>query len=413
MDYLRFIAGNRRFLAFGFLTTFFSGFGQTFFVGVFGEPLRVEFGLGHGGFGTLYSLGTLASACCLLWLGRLIDRVDLRHYTAAGGLAFVAACLWLAFAPAVPAFLFLGLLLLRLTGQGLFSHIGVTSMGRYFGPGRGRALSVANLGFPAASFLMPMIGVALIEAIGWRATWATIAATLALVVLPLLLWLLRGHGERHRGWIAGLEQARVAADPGERDWLLREVLRDARFYRLLPAVLTPSFVFTGVFIHQAQLVAEKGWSMQWFAFGFMLHSLVAMGATLLFGWLVDRSSARRLAGVYLLPLALGLGALAGGEHDAVALVFMLVAGVTGGAALTIVGALWPELYGTTHLGAIRALVWALVVFTSAVSPAVIGGLLDSGIPFATLAGACGIWSIGASLLAFTGRGRNRARVETT
>ncbi|MDX1608523.1 MAG: MFS transporter [Halofilum sp. (in: g-proteobacteria)] len=408
MDYFRFIAGNRRFLAFGFLTTFFSGFGQTFFVGVFGAPLRVEFGLDHGGFGTLYSLGTLASACCLLWLGRLIDRVDLRHYTAAGCLAYIAACLWLASAPAQPALLFVGLLLLRLTGQGLFSHIGVTSMGRYFGPGRGRALSIANLGFPAASFLLPMTGVALIEAVGWRTTWGAIAATLALLVLPLLLWLLRGHGDRHRGWVAGLEQARIAADPAERDWLLREVLRDPRFYRLLPAVLTPPFVFTGVFIHQAQLVAEKGWTMEWFAFGFMLHSLLAMGTTLVFGWLVDRRGARRLIGFYLLPLALGLVTLATGDHDTIALLFMLLAGVTGGAALTIVGALWPELYGTTHLGAIRSLVWALVVFTTAVSPAMIGALLDAGIRFATLAGACGGFALLASALAATSPARRPA-----
>lgn len=399
MDYTRFVVHNAHFLAFGFLLTFFSGFGQTFFVGVFGAPLRDEFGLSHGGFGTVYSLATLASACCLLWLGRLIDRIDLRRYTASACVVYLCACLWLAFTPALPALLFVGLLLLRLAGQGLFSHVGVTSMGRYFHHGRGRAVSIANIGFPAASFAMPIAGVALIDTIGWRNTWLAIAVTLVVLVLPLLLWLLRGHGERHRAWVAGREQARVAADPAERDWLLHEVLRHGRFYRLLPAVLLPSFVFTGLFIHQAHLVAEKGWTMEWFAFGFMLHSLMALAATLLFGLLVDRRGARRLVGIYLLPLALGLVGLATGDAPWVALFFMLCAGVSGGAVLTIVGALWAELYGTTHLGAIRSLVWALVVFTSAIAPVALGALLDAGISMAAIAAACAAFAVGASILA--------------
>lgn len=411
MDFLRFVVGNRRFLAFGFLVTFASGFGQTFFVGIFGAPLREAFDLGHGGFGTVYSLATLASACCLLWLGRLIDHIDLRTYTAVASLAYAGACLWLALAPSLPVMLFIGLMLLRLGGQGLFSHIGVTSMGRYYTQGRGRALSIANTGFPAASFLLPILGVAMIDAIGWRTTWMLIAAVLAFGALPLALWLLRGHGERHRSWAVGLEQARIAADPGERDWLLREVLRDGRFYLLLPAVLAPPFVFTGMFIHQAQLVAEKGWTMEWFAFGFMLHSLMALGATLLLGWLVDYCGARRLLPFYLLPLVLGLVVLAVADGAWAAMAFMLASGLSGGATLTVIGALWAELYGTTHLGAIRSLVWALMVFTTAAAPALVGALLDAGITMAAMAAGCGLFALGASAITWP-LGRPAPRTDT-
>jgi MFS family permease len=399
LSYFGFLAANARFLAFGFLVTFVSGFGQTFFVGVFGAPLRAAFGLSHGGFGTVYSLATLVSACLLLWVGRLIDRLDLRTYTALAALTYVGACLWLAWSPALPVMLFIGLMLLRLSGQGLFSHIGVTSMGRYYSASRGRALSIANVGFPAASFVMPIVGVALIEAVGWRQTWLLIAVVLLTVALPLALWLLRGHGERHRSWAAGMEQARIAADPAERDWLLHEVLRDRHFYCLLPAVLTPPFVFTGVFIHQAELVAEKGWTMEWFAFGFMLHSATALVTALLLGWLVDRHGAQRLLPVYLVPMAVGLAAIGLGDASWVALLFMLASGLSGGAALTIVGALWAEIYGTTHLGAIRSLVWALVVFTTAAAPVAVGALLDAGITMGALGGGAALFAVLASLLA--------------
>lgn len=409
MSYFGFLAANARFLAFGFLVTFVSGFGQTFFVGVFGASLRDAFGLSHGGFGTVYSLATLLSACLLLWVGRLIDRLDLRTYTAMAALTYVGSCLWLAWSPALPIMLFIGLMLLRLSGQGLFSHIGVTSMGRYYSASRGRALSIANVGFPSASFVMPIVGVALIEAIGWRQTWLLIAVVLLTVALPLALWLLRGHGERHRSWAAGMEQARIAADPEERDWLLHEVLRDRRFYCLLPAVLMPPFVFTGVFIHQAELVAEKGWTMEWFAFGFMLHSVTALATTLLLGWLVDRHGSRRLLPVYLAPMAVGLAAIGLGDAPWVALLFMLASGLSGGAALTIVGALWAEIYGTTHLGAIRSLVWALVVFATAAASVVVGALLDAGITMGALGGAAALFAVLASALAGWGGGRAPAR----
>jgi MFS family permease len=231
-------------------------------------------------------------------------------------------------------------------------------------------------------------------------------------LLPLLLWLLGEHAGRRRAWAAGVERARNAADPGERGWLLREVLRDPRFYRLLPAVLLPPFVFTGLFIHQAQLVAAKGWTMEWFAFGFMLHSLTAIVATLLFGWLVDLRGGHRLVGYYLLPLALGLLALALGDQPWIALVFMLFAGVTGGAALTIVGALWAELYGTTHLGAIRSLIWALAVSTTAAASAVVGALLDAGIGVGAIAGGRGLLAVAASVLAWSGGRRASSRSRT-
>ena len=71
MRYLDFLVANCQFLAFGFATAFFSAFGQTFFIAVFGGELRAEFGLSHGEFGSVYSLATVASGATLIWAGRM------------------------------------------------------------------------------------------------------------------------------------------------------------------------------------------------------------------------------------------------------------------------------------------------------------------------------------------------------
>ena len=400
MDYARFVLANRRFLAFGFLLPFFSAFGQTFFIGIFGAELRGDFGLGNGAFGLIYSLATLANAAAFVWLGRLIDRVDLRSYTAATCAAYIGACLYMAYVPTLPILLFVGFVLLRLTGQGLMSHIGVTAMGRQFDAGRGTAVSIASLGFPVAEAVFPPAGVALMALVGWRQTWLIIGIALAVVLLPGVMWLLRGHGERERRRRAELETASAA---GEGSWLLAEVLRDPGFYRVLPAVLLSPFTVTGLFFHQAALVEDKGWTLGWFATAFVVYAAASVAGTLGSGPLIDRLGATRLLPFFLLPLAAGLGLLAVGEASWIALGFMTGAGLSAGTALTLLGALWAEMYGVMHLGAIRSLVWGLVVFASALSPVLFGYLLDAGVTVGAIATGCLVAALAAGILAGAGR----------
>ncbi len=406
MRYAPFLLAHRRFLAFGFLLPFASAFGQTFFIGIFGAELRAEFDLGNGEFGLIYSLATLANAAAFLALGRLLDRFDLRAYTAATCLAYTGACLYMAFVPALPVLLFVGFLLLRLTGQGLMSHIGVTAMGRHFDTGRGTAVSIASLGFPAAEAVFPPLGVGLMAALGWRQTWLLIGIGVALLLTPAALWLLRDHAARE-------QRRREAIERGDGDavsWLASEVLRDGRFYRVLPAVLLTPFTVTGLFFHQAQLAADKGWTLAWFATAFIAYALASTVGTLGAGPLVDRFGARRLLPFFLLPLGLGLGCLAGADAAWIALAFMLGAGVTAGAGLTLLGALWAEMYGVAHLGSIRSVAWALVVLASALAPVLFGYLLDAGIDVEAIARGCLGAAAAASLLAAVGCvPRRRAR----
>jgi hypothetical protein len=82
MNYLGFLAANARFITFGFVLTMLSSYGQTFYVALYGTEIRAEFELSNGGFGAVYSFVSIVAAILLVWVGRLIDRVDLRLYTA-------------------------------------------------------------------------------------------------------------------------------------------------------------------------------------------------------------------------------------------------------------------------------------------------------------------------------------------
>lgn len=433
-SYLTLIRTHGRFLAFGLLLTFLSSFGQTFFVSLFNDSLRAEFGLSHGQIGGTYSLATLASGVILVWLGRRLDTADLRTFTAALCVALAAAAFGMALVPG-PTLLLAAFFVLRLTGQGLLSHTALTSMSRYFDAARGKAMAVASLGFPLGEAVLPVLVVTAIATVGWRATWAGVGAFMLALALPLSLLLLRGHGAREAAYQSRLaepdtpdggaastsavharraafaqDSARPSTDSGTlrtpRQWSTREVLRDRRFPLILPAVIAPGFIVTGFFFHQNHLVDVKGWTPEWFATCFAVFAVGQLITGIAAGPLVDRFGGRRLLALFPLPMGAGLAVLASASPAWVAAVFMLGLGVTAGLSPTVVGAMWAEVYGVLHLGAIRAMAQSIMVFGTAASPVLMGVLIDGGVGMNAMAwGAVGWVILAAAGVAISGVGR--------
>jgi MFS family permease len=291
--------------------------------------------------------------------------------------------------------------LLRLCGQGLLGHTANTSMSRYFDKQRGKALSVAGLGYPAGEAILPSLVVAALASLGWRQTWYAVAISVAFVLVPLVIVLLRGHAERHAAHLAEIaERGKDSAHQlrAGRQWTRREVVKDLRFYLYLPAVMAPGFIVTGIFFHQGHLIESKGWTAPWFAACFIAFAAAQVLSSLIAGPLVDRFAAARIMPIFLVPLALSLVVLATGHSPATAALFLAMFGVTAGLGGPIVGAMWAEVYGTEHLGAIRAMATALMVFGTAGSPVLFGKLLDAGITIETICWGSCAYVLGAMIL---------------
>ncbi len=353
--------------------TMSSVFGQTYFIAIFAPWLKDELSLTDGGFGSLYTLANLASGAVLMWGGKVADRFRIRWLAVAVLAALAATCLALAAIPAV--WLLLPILFgLRLFGQGFLGHLAITGVGRWYLRRRGRMMSIAVLGFSASEAVMPIVAVALIAAIGWRQTWLVAAGALVLLAAPLVLLLLRNEPAHDQSADAGGEPP-----PPRRQWTRAEVLRTPDFFAVLLCIATPSFVMTGIFFHQAYLVETKGWTLAWFAGWFPVFAAVSVLAALLTGWLVDRLGARRLLPLFLLPMAGGALVLAFIRSPLAVPAFMALGALTNGSASTLLGALWPELFGTRHLGAIRSIAFAAMIFAAALAPGLIGTLLDLGV----------------------------------
>jgi MFS family permease len=380
--YARFAAAHRRLIAFGFLAAFASSYGQTYFIGIFGPAIQSEFGLSHTAWGTIYMFGTLGSALLLPWTGKQIDRLDLPLYTLLVGLLAVTACIVMALAVS-PAMLVVAIFLLRQSGQGLLSHVGITSMARYFDTGRGRAIALATMGFAVGEAFLPFVAVLLIAAVGWRWSYGVTATVLAFVLIPAALWLLKGHVDRHRAHLVQLAAPRSAEESYTRSWTRTDMLRDPRFYLLMPGILAPAFILTAMFFHHLNLADAKGWSHAWMTGSYVIYALAIVVTSLAVGPTIDRFGAARLVPYMLIPMIVAMVVVAQFHAPWIAWPYLFLIGVSTAIAHTAVSAMWAEIYGVAHLGAIRSLATAIGVLASALGPVTLGTLMDHGISIET------------------------------
>jgi MFS family permease len=372
--YFRFLASYRTILGFGLVTALSSSFGQTFFISLFLPYFMVDFDLTKGDFGILYGGCTLLSALCLPRLGSHIDRLDLKRYTTFTIVGLAAAALTVSTAPHV-AFLALGIVGLRLTGQGLLGHISQTVMAREFAASRGKALGVAGLGYALGEAVLPLACTLGLQFLPWTAVWQIVSAGAIILILPLALGLL---SNTNRQTEAATPTATTAAPRalGENTFG-----RDLNTYLAIPVLLAPSFVFTGLFLYQVPMAEWKGWDPSWVAAAFSAFAVSRALSSIAIGGLIDRFSAVGLFPFFLMPLGAAVALFYWASSPWTAFPYLMLIGMTAGANSNIGSALWAELYGVEHLGRIRSVATSWSILGAAASPILIGGLFRLGFDF--------------------------------
>lgn len=399
MTYLAFIRREYRFLLFGFLMLGFSNYGQTFFIALYSAEIRADFNLSNAGFGAIYAAMTLLSAVVMVFSGRLIDEWPLRRFVTFVLLGMAVGCAAMGFASHIVG-LCVALFVLRHFGQGLSSHTGLTAAGRAYDKNRGKAVSLVQMGFAGFESFFPLLAVGLIAAVGWQQSWFVYAVGLVVVALPVQLFLSGAEPQKKS------PDTQIEADTGSvPDADRRAVLRDKRFYMVMPLNLSSPFILTGMFFHQVQLAETRGWDVAILASTFSLYAGMKVVSALVAGPLVDRYSAKRLVPFLPIPLMLALALISLPFNLFGALtpfVYMALIGIHLGSAGPVNGGLWPELFGTKHLGAIRSMVSPIIVAATAAATILFGALLDASVSFPTLAMSGIIYIAFATTLAFLG-----------
>lgn len=368
---------------FGLLAALTSGFGQTFFIGLFGAEFRGGFGLDSASLGLLYGTATITSGLLMFWLGEMADRLPLGRATVVALGLLAAGCLMVGGAHSV-WLLWPGLFLLRLGGQGLVGHLAVVAAARYATRNRGRSVAMASYGFILAEASFPILVAGLLGWLDWRTLWLLAGGVIILAAMPGLL---------------GLSRLLAPPRPEPRDpdapapvTLSRKaLLSDPGFFFALPVVLVSAFVVTAVFLHQGTLAEIRGWTLGSVARAFVLFAAFQAVAAFITGRLVDAFGSVVLMRFYLLPLAVGMVAL--GFLPAGPALWILFAGlgITAGANGVVVGAVWAELFGILQLGMIRGVFAAFMVSATAISPVALGLALTAGVELSVIALVTAAW----------------------
>ncbi|WP_306151187.1 MFS transporter [Roseovarius sp. MMSF_3281] len=372
MPILAFLRDNAPWLAAGVLLTFLSSFGQTFFISIFAGRIMEDFGLSHGQWGGIYTLGTTASAALMVWAGGLTDRFRVRALGTVILLMLMGACLFMALNPVwwlLPAVVFA----LRFTGQGMTSHIAVVAMSRWFIATRGKALSIATLGFAGGEALLPLIFVALMLTWDWRALWI-LAAMIAVVGIPVLLLLLRQE-RTPQSWAKSDQSLGMLS----RHWTRKQTLGHFLFWFMVPALLGPAAFNTAFFFHQVHFAEVKEIAHVELVAMFPLYTGVSIGSMVLSGWALDRLGTARLIPYMQLPMVIAFVLFSIANGPITTLLGFVFLGITTGANTTLPNAFWAEFYGTGHIGSIKAMAAAIMVFGSAIGPGLTGLGIDLGL----------------------------------
>ena len=387
---------NKKVIVFGFIFTFFSSFGQSFFLGLFNAPIRNELGITHGQFGNIYAIATIFSSLSLIWVGKKIDDYQIIYYSFFVIVVLFLSSIFFSFINNI-YFLALGIFLMRFSGQGLMSHTSTTTISRFFERSRGKALSTIWFGLSSAEFVLPVLVTYLFMFYSWRTVWQGIALIIILF-LPLITFNTIKTiklDSREKDKDTNIKNKKI------KNWKRREVLKDYRFYIVSLNMLAMPWIATGVFVYQSFISDSKVWSLYTIPKAFMVYSITSILTLFFSGLLVDKFTSRKLIPLMNIPLLLATIVLFFIQQEISAYVFLGLVGISNGLANVLGSSTWAEIYGVKFIGSIKALTTALMVFSTAFGTALFGILIDKGFSIEDIALVSGVYIlISLALLIF-------------
>ena len=386
---------NFKVILFGFIFTFFSSFGQSFFLGLFNSSIRDALSITHGQFGSIYALATLLSSFILVWIGKKIDDFNILKFAFFVITLLAISCLIFSKISSI-VFLFFSIFLMRLSGQGLMSHTATTTIARFFEKSRGKALSTTWLGLSLAEFILPLLIIFLLTFLDWRNIWISISISV-IVILPIVTFLLVKNIKLDSRESSNIDSKNTKSI---KQWKRSEVLKDYRFYIICLSMLAMPWIATGTFVYQSFIVSSKSWGPYVIAQSFMVYSILSVITLFLSGFLIDKFSSRKLLIYMNIPLLLSTFVLHYFNSPISSFVFLGLIGISNGLANVLGSSTWAEIYGVKHIGSIKALTTALMVFSTAFGTALFGILIDNSFSIEQIALVSGSYILIAISLLF-------------
>lgn len=359
---------------------FFSGPGQTYFISIFINNYIQDFGWSRSMISSLYSIATLLAGLLLFLVGRYADKHGQKKSIIIIAAILGISCLWNRFIASL-WMLFLGFFVGRLAGQGSMTLLPSTVVPHWFVEKRAFAFSIMSMGGVIGSALIPPFNNWLINSLGWNVVWRLWSGLLWFVLIPIVILFLYDKPQEigllpdnKKNAIEDLNI--IDRKHKKHSWSLKDAMNTRSFWGMIYCQSILPMITTGVVFHFISIFGSKGLPSTTAAFILSLLAIVSFPTTLIAGHFLDRIKIHYVAAFISLLELIGLTVLLFSNSIHTAIVFTVIQGSAMGLQSVCGGVVWPDYYGTKHLGSIRGLAMTATVLASALGPIPFGISFD-------------------------------------
>jgi len=370
-------------------------------LGLFMIPLGEEFGWSRTQVSLALTFFSVALACSIPFIGKLVDQYGSRKILLPSCIAFA---ILLALIPVLANqlwILFLLFALIGALGAGANALPYLRTISAWFDRRRALALGIAMGGSGTGYVYVPPAVQYMIANHGWRSAWFMLAGVTLLVAVPLVYFMLREAPTASD--LAGRDELREqpASSTAGQSIPLAVLLRRPLLWQLFIIFCLLSFGLYGVLAHLAPMLQDRGMSA-----GSAALVLSTLGAALvvsrvLIGYIMDRFFAPYVAIVCFLLATIGLAVLAGGAVGTLAFLAVILIGISMGAEIDMLAFLTGRYFGVENFGQVYGILFASFILGTSTGPLVYGMAFDALGSYVWILGV----SIGLMLLsaAFTAK----------
>lgn len=342
---------------------------QSYLFGLFVKPLQADFGWGRGQLSVAITLCNYVIMLAAPFMGQVVDRRGARAVVlpAIFATALIVALgalnrgQLLAFYAVHAALAIVGLGTLPLS----YTRVIVG----WFDRNRGLALGAGLAGIGLGGAIFPLLVQRVIGQYGWRWGYVAISALMLCVAFPVVAMLLRENPKRH------CDDAQISSTASD-GLTLKQAAGTIPFWLLLLALLLLGAVTTGVSVHLAPLLSDRGLDGTHVAAGVGVLGLSLVVGRVVAGLLLDRLPAPLIAGLTIIGSALGLVLLADATTPAALAAGVILVGLGIGAEFDFLSFFIARLLGLKHYGAIYGAIYAGFMFGCAAGPGLMGFVFD-------------------------------------
>ena len=356
--------------------------GVSFWVlGYYVTPLEEEFGWSRTLLQTGISVSLLVSGLASPLAGRVIDRYGPRRSIIWGTVFTCGSYVLLATTSSmVEWYLYFSI---NSFFRGFMFYIPFQVLiSRWFNRKRGRAVGIMAMGFSLGGFLMPLMQ-RIIDNVGWDVSFLFAAAIVAVVFLPMGLFLVRDH-PHEKGLEVDGERRAPGADPRRQPIVsgltVRQAMRTWNFWIIALAFATFFFAMFGWMFNGTPVYESMGISRETISLILALQALGGLISRPTFGLLAERIPSIELASVGLAAImSVGMFLLLI-VHDTnlfLAVTLFLCCWMIGSAGGPVLEPLiLPKTFGLAHFGAIMGTLFMFETIGQFLVPTVGGAIFE-------------------------------------